>query len=99
MGSDEAQREANRRHASGQAGDGLDRQSFIAGALWQADRPVTVTAEQRKALARTYLAERSGAENVAFYESEGSRLWVDALAAADRGLSALGIAVGGAGRG
>ena len=43
----------------------------------------------RQILAREFLTERSGAENVAFYEREGSRMWLDALGAADRTLELL----------
>lgn len=43
-------------------------------------------------LARVFLAERSGTENVAFYEQEGSRMWAESVAAARRGLAALAAA-------
>ncbi len=51
----------------------------------------TVTAEQRLALARFLLGSKSGPENVAFYEREGGRMWVEALSAADVALATIGI--------
>lgn len=65
------------------------------------DRASTVTAEQRDTLARRFLAQAVGEDNVAFYEHHGegdaewgpSPRWAEAQAAADTALAAMNVAV------